>query len=176
MIPGGPDHVRLGALTFIAIKRGERYGIRLYDNNSLQRQVFQGLAWYTIAPAYRIAASFVPYEPAKCITYGNILGDLVEEESPGYVKFAWHGIDCQLDALPRGDKFFFNFRDATNGDTTYGAGRFLYTDRPKDGIVIVDFNQATNPYCAYTEHAVCPLPPAQNRLAVRIEAGERQFH
>jgi uncharacterized protein (DUF1684 family) len=104
-----------------------------------------------------------------------VLGDTTVEQSPGAIEFTWDGVTCRLDALPRGDKLFFNFRDATNGSTTYGAGRFLYTDGPKEGIVMVDFNQATNPYCAYTLYATCPLPPAQNQLSVRIAAGERKF-
>ncbi|MCB0063097.1 MAG: DUF1684 domain-containing protein [Caldilineaceae bacterium] len=172
---GGPDRVTLGALTMIVIKRGARYGIRFFDNNSTRRQAFRGLSWYPVDPAYRIAAQFVAYEPAKPVTYGNVLGDEVTEPSPGYVAFSCNGIECRLDALPRGEKLFFNFRDATNGDTTYGAGRFLSTDGPQEGVVIVDFNQATNPYCAYTDFATCPLPPAQNRLPVRIEAGEQKF-
>lgn len=172
---GQPDKVTLDALTLIVIKRGERVGIRFFDNNSPRRQDFTDLNWYPIDPAYRLTARFVAYEPAKQITYGNVLGDQVEEPSPGYIAFSVNGVDCQLDALPRGNKLFFNFRDATNGETTYGAGRFLVTDGPQDGIVTVDFNQATNPYCAYTDYATCPLPPAQNRLPVPISAGEQKF-
>lgn len=178
---GSPDLVTLGDFSMILIRRGERYGIRLYDNNSPIRQAFTGLDWYPVDPAYRLEAEFVPYEPARLISYSNVLGDTVEEECPGAVEFTWQGVRCRLDALPRGDKFFFNFRDGTNGSTTYGAGRFLYTEgvkksgEGKAGTVIVDFNQATNPYCAYTTYATCPLPPTQNRLPVRIEAGERKF-
>lgn len=172
---GGPDLVTLGTFTMIVIKRGERYGIRLYDDSSPRRQAFTDLDWFPIDSAYRIAAQFVAYEPAKLITYGNVLGDLVEEESPGYIEFGWNDTVCRLDALPRGNQLFFNFRDETNGDTTYGAGRFLYTDDPADGMVVVDFNRATNPYCAYTDYATCPLPPVQNRLPIRVEAGERKF-
>lgn len=172
---GPPDRVTLGAVTMIVIKRGERYGVRFFDNNSSRRAQFDGLAWYPIDPTMRIDAHFMPYDPAKMITYGNVLGDQVEEPSNGYVEFEYNGETYRLDALPRGDKLFFNFRDATNGDTTYGAGRFLVIDGPQDGRVIMDFNQATNPYCAYTDYATCPLPPAQNRLPVRIEAGEQRF-
>ncbi len=172
---GAPDVVTLGELSLIVIKRGERYGIRLYNNASPMRQAFTHLDWYEIDPAYRIEARFVTYEPARTIAYDNVLGDTTVEQSPGAIEFTWDGVTCRLDALPRGDKLFFNFRDATNGSTTYGAGRFLYTDGPKEGIVIVDFNQATNPYCAYTLYATCPLPPAQNQLSVRIAAGERKF-
>jgi len=178
---GSPDLITVGACSMILIKRGERYGIRLYDNNSPIRQAFTGLDWYPVNPAYRIEATFIPYEPARMISYSNILGDIVEEETTGAIEFTWDGQRCRLDALPRGDKFFFNFRDGTNGDSTYGAGRFLMTDgvrKEKDattGTVLVDFNLATNPYCAYTTYATCPLPPAQNRLPVRIEAGEKNF-
>ncbi len=178
---GSPDLVTVGDFSMILIKRGERYGIRLYDNNSPIRQAFTGLDWFPVDPAYRIEAEFVPYEPPRLISYGTMLGDTVEEACPGAVEFTWQGVHCRLDALPRGDKFFFNFRDGTNGSATYGAGRFLYTEgvkygeEGKTGTVIVDFNQATNPYCAYTAYATCPLPPAQNRLPVRIEAGERNF-
>lgn len=174
-ITASPDIVSLGKLSMIVIKRGDRYGIRLYDDASVRRQNFRDLDWYPVTSAYRVTARFIPYDPPKAIRYGNVLGDLLEEQCPGVVLFTLDGIECRLDAQPRGDKLFFNFRDATNGDTTYGAGRFLYADMPEDGTVIVDFNQATNPYCAYTEYATCPLPPAQNRLPIRIEAGERQF-
>lgn len=170
-----PDWVAVGALSMIVIKRGTRCGIRLFDNTNPRRNAFTDLHWYPINPAYRIVAEFVPYEPAKTISYGNVLGDVVEEHSPGAVLFTWNGVPCRLDAQPRGDKLFFNFRDETNGDTTYGAGRFLTTDGPVNGTVLLDFNLATNPYCAYTDYATCPLPPAQNRLAVRIEAGEQRF-
>jgi len=64
----------------------------------------------------------------------------------------------------------------TNNKTTYGAGRFLYADLPKDGKVVLDFNQAVNPPCAFTPFATCPLPPRQNRLKVAIEAGELNYH
>jgi len=173
---GAPDRVTLGDLSMIVIKRGERYGIRLFDNGSPRRATFRGLNWYPVQPAYRITARFLPYEPAKPISYHNVLGDLIEVASPGAILFAWDGVACRLDAQPGGHKLFFNFRDATNGESTYGAGRFLYTDAPQgDGTVLVDFNQATNPYCAYTDYATCPLPPLQNRLPVRIEAGEKKF-
>ncbi len=74
---------------------------------------------------------------------------------------------------PGAKQLFFIFRDQTSGKETYGAGRFLYTDLPKDGQVILDFNKAYNPPCVFTPYATCPLPPPENRLAVRIEAGER---
>ena len=71
---------------------------------------------------------------------------------------------------------FFIFKDPTSQDTTYPAGRFLHTPLPKNGRVVVDFNLAYNPPCAFTDFATCPLPPRQNQMAVRIEAGEKAYH
>jgi uncharacterized protein (DUF1684 family) len=69
---------------------------------------------------------------------------------------------------------FFIFGDETNRTETYGAGRFLYAAPAKDGTVILDFNRAYNPPCAFSAFATCPLPPKQNRLALKVEAGEKR--
>src|SRR5439155_2263576 len=95
--------------------------------------------------------------------------------SPGYATFQLQGQTIRLDPVLEGDQLFFIFRDQTSGKTTYGAGRFLYSDLPKDGKVVLDFNKAYNPPCAFTPYATCPLPPKQNRLPVRIEAGEKRY-
>jgi uncharacterized protein (DUF1684 family) len=174
-LTGKPDVVALNALEMIVIKRGLRMGIRLFDNATPRRQTFTGLEWYPIDPAYCVTARFVPYTPPRPISYVNVLDDPMTADSPGAIEFTWQGAVYRLDAQPAGDKLFFNFRDATNRDTTYGAGRFLTTPGPVDGLVTVDFNQATNPYCAYTPYGTCPLPPPQNHLPIRIEAGERRF-
>jgi uncharacterized protein (DUF1684 family) len=71
---------------------------------------------------------------------------------------------------------FFIFKDTTSRDATYPAGRFLHTDLPKDGVVMIDFNKAYNPPCAFTDFATCPLPRKENQLPVRIEAGELAYH
>jgi uncharacterized protein len=170
-----PDFVELGDLTMVLLARGQRFGIRLWDKASPVRRAFAGLRWYPIRPAYRIAVQFVAYDPPRQLPVSDVLGDETLRPFPGYVCFTWQGQECRLDAEARGDKFFFNFADLTNGDATHPAGRFLYTDQADSGYVTLDFNLATNPYCAYTAYATCPLPPAQNRLPVRIEAGERRF-
>jgi uncharacterized protein (DUF1684 family) len=74
-----------------------------------------------------------------------------------------------------GGGFFLPFMDATNGQGTYEAGRYLEIDPRPDGSFEVDFNLAYNPYCAYNEHWSCPIPPKENRLSVPIEAGEKAF-
>ena len=73
------------------------------------------------------------------------------------------------------NQLFFVFRDLTSGKETYPAGRFLYAALPQAGRVVLDFNLAENPPCAFTPYATCPLPPPQNRLQVRIEAGELDY-
>ena len=84
------------------------------------------------------------------------------------------GKSVRLDPVlePGSPRLFFIFRDATSGSATYGGGRFLYADPPKDGHVVLDFNRAYSPPCAFTPYATCPLPPPQNRLASAVEAGE----
>jgi hypothetical protein len=170
-----PDYVTLGDLTMLVIRRGERHGIRLWDKKSPERQKFAGLRWYPIDPAWCLITRFVPYEPAKLITYTDVLDDQHEAASPGAVIFRWQGEEYCLDAQAAGKRLFFNFGDATNRESTYGAGRFLFSELPQNGEVMMDFNLATSPYCAYTTFATCPLPPAQNRLALRVEAGEQRY-
>ena len=172
---GNPDRIRFGAFTLYVIHRGERYGIRLKDNESESRRQFTGLHWFPVKEKYRVTAKFVPYQPPRMIAIPNILGDTDQESSPGYAVFTLDGQPLRLDPVVEDDQLFFIFHDLTNGRETYPAGRFLYTDLPKNGEVVLDFNKAENPPCAFTAYATCPLPPKQNRLSFRIEAGELNY-
>lgn len=176
---GNPDWAVLGSLSFLVIERGERIGIRIFDSEAEPRRQFQGLDWYAVDPAWQITARFEPYDPPKPIHITNILGDTHEAGSPGKVVFEQDGQRYELDAEARGEGLFFNFRDATNKSETYGAGRFLYAKLPEDesgkGEVVLDFNRATNPYCAYTAYATCPLPPQANTLELAVTAGEKRY-
>ena len=98
-----------------------------------------------------------------------------EEPSPGYAEFQIKGRTLRLEPVAEEDDLFFMFKDTTSGRTTYGAGRFLYADKPKDGTVELDFNKAENPPCAFTAFATCPLPPKQNALPLAVEAGEKTY-
>jgi uncharacterized protein (DUF1684 family) len=173
--PGGPDKVAVGEFTMFVIHRGNRYGIRLKDNNSEFRREFTGLHWFPVRDEYRIVARFVPYEQAHQIAIPNVLGETEKEPSPGYAIFSLHGHEYRLDPVLEENRLFFIFRDQTSGKETYGSGRFLYAEMPQEGKVVLDFNKAENPPCAFTPFATCPLPPAQNRLQVRIEAGELNY-
>jgi uncharacterized protein (DUF1684 family) len=171
------DFVQAGRLRLFVIQRGDRMGIRLRDPDSQYRRGFKGIASFPASPAYRVTARFVA-EPRK-IPILNVLGQTEDSECPGYVVFRLAGKEHRLYPIietPGDKELFYIFRDLTAGKETYGAGRFLYSDLPKDGKVVLDFNKAYNPPCAFTPYATCPLPPKQNHIAVRIEAGEKAYH
>ncbi len=173
--PDGPDKVVIGEFTMFVIHRGNRYGIRLKDKDSEFRKEFTGLHWFPVREDYRIVARFVPYDQPRKIAVPNVLGETEKEPSPGYALFSIRGHEYRLDPVLEGNRLFFIFRDQTSSKETYGSGRFLYAELPREGKVVLDFNKAENPPCAFTPYATCPLPPAQNRLAVRIEAGELNY-
>ena len=172
---GPADTISAGSLTLTVIRRGNRVGVRVKDRAAERRRSFPGLRWYPVREAWRVTARFVPYNPPRTIPIANVLGQLDEQGSPGYVTFSAGGREQRLEALGKSASapLFFILRDGTSGDTTYPAGRFLYTEAPIGGQVVLDFNKAENPPCAYTEFATCPLPPRQNWLRLRIEAGEQ---
>ena len=167
----------LGPVSLQVIERGGRFGIRMKDNQSAQRRAFAGLTWYPVSEAHRVVARFVPHSEKKTIAIANVLGQEDQMASPGYAVFKIGDKEVRLDPVleePDAKELFFIFKDQTAGRDTYPAGRFLYTDLPKDGTVVLDFNKAYSPPCAFTAYATCPLPAPQNRLAVRIEAGEKK--
>lgn len=177
----GGDRTALAAgdLRMFLIRREDRYGIRMRDLNSPMRRGFEGLTYYPLAEPARIAATFTPYPEPHEIAIPNVLGQSPKMVSPGFVTFTFLGRPLRLEPVYETDEkkdLFFIFKDLTSQDATYPAGRFLHTPLPKDGQVTIDFNLAYNPPCAFTDFATCPLPPRQNQLAVRIEAGEKRYH
>jgi len=176
-----PDVLALGALTLQIIDRGGRPGVRLKDMKNPARAAFKGLRYFPIDARFRVVATFVPHEKPVSINVPNVLGMVESMPSPGYASFVLDGAGTsgktqplRLDAVRESGEtqLFFIFRDPTAGKSTYGAGRFLYADPPANGKIVLDFNKAYSPPCAFTPHATCPLPPANNRLPVAIEAGE----
>ena len=172
---GQPDRIALGRLSMIVIQRGSRHGIRLWDNANRARRDFRGTHWFPVTESHRLTARFVSYPQPKMIPIVNVLGDIDPNPSPGYAEFEIDGKPCRLEPVLEGNELFFLLKDLTSGKQTYPAGRFLYTDLPKDGKVILDFNKAHNPPCAFTAFATCPLPPRQNYLPVPIDAGELNY-
>jgi uncharacterized protein (DUF1684 family) len=173
---GKPKVLRLGSISFFVIKRGDRLGVRVKDSQSAALAAFHGVQSYPADPGWRVVARFEPHPRPTSIPITNVLGMTEQDPSPGVVVFEHGGKTYRLDALDNGDgSLELLFADATTGRETYGAGRFLDTDPPHDGKVVVDFNKAYNPPCAFTTFATCPLPPRQNRLAVAVTAGEKKY-
>ena len=174
---GPPTIVRAGTVSFFAIERGGRLGVRVKDSEAATRKNFTRLDYYAIDPAWRFEARFEPYNPPKKISVPTELGAPETDVSPGALVFELSGRTYRLDpVLEEGSPdLFIIFGDRTNGSTTYGAGRFLYAPMPKNGRTVVDFNKSYNPPCAFTPYATCPLPPAQNHLPLEVTAGEKKY-
>ena len=116
-------------------------------------------------------AQFNAYPQQEKVLVAYTGGSTEVFPSSGDVVFQLMGQTFRLKAFVTGDQLFVMFRDQTSGKETYGGGRYINAEAPKDGKVILDFNKAYNPYCAFSPYAACPIPPRQNHLAVRIEAG-----
>jgi uncharacterized protein len=175
--PDSKDRVHVGRLNMQVILRGGKFGVRLRDPESEGRRRFHGIESYPAAESWRLTARFVS-EPRK-IPILNVLGQTEDSDCPGYAAFQIHGREYRMYPIleePGAKELFYIFRDLTSGKETYGAGRFLYSALPENGHVVLDFNKAYNPPCAFTPYATCPLPPRENRLNVRVEAGEKKYH
>ena len=163
-------------LTLFVHYSGERLAIRMLDSNSAIRRDFGGLRWYPVDAAWRVPARFVPHDEPRDVQIQNILGDIETLTSSGTVRLQLGGEELEMLPVDVGDQLWFIFRDLTSGSDTYAAARFLYADAPgEDGRMVVDFNRAYNPPCAFNPHTTCPLPPRANRLPVRVEAGELDY-
>jgi uncharacterized protein len=171
-----PTIVRAGSLSFQIIKREDKLGVRVKDKDHPDRAGFRGLEYFPTDPKWRIEARFEPYNPPRAIPILNVLNMETDEPSPGAVVFEIAGKTYRLDAITEkgNPQFFMIFADDTRGKETYGAGRYLYIDPPDaNNRIVIDFNKAYSPPCAFTNYATCPLPPQQNILPVAINAGEK---
>ena len=165
-----------GSLEWFVIKRSDRIGVRLRDLESEQLKTFQGIERYPVEYSWKLPAKFEPAKEGETIDITNVLGQTTAEKLAGTLVFDVDGKEQRLAATGEGAKLFVVFGDATNGKETYGAGRFIYVDKPDStNVAVIDFNKAYNPPCAFTEFATCPLPAKQNVLAVAITAGEKNY-
>lgn len=171
--------LELGSLRWFIIKRGDKVGVRLRDVESPLLKEFTGIETYPIDAEWRVEATLEPYNPVKFIPVPNILGTIDSMESPGVLRFDIDGKTYRIDPVieEKSDTLLFIiFGDQTNGNETYGGGRFVYIPFPDaNGKTFLDFNRAYNPPCVFTDFATCPLPPPQNKLAVKIFAGEKKW-
>ena len=172
-----PTTVSFGAANFYVIDREGRKGLRVKDGDAETRKGFLGIDYFPIDPSWHIVATWVPFNPAHKLEIGTVIGTIDKVDVPGKAVFQRDGHTYEL--LPYqeepGGELFFVIADRTSGKETYGAARFLYAALPKDGKVILDFNEAYNPPCAFTRFATCPLAPPENRLDLSVTAGEKKY-
>jgi len=174
---GRPTLVTCETMSFYVINRGERRALRVKDSATARRTGFVGIDYYPIDPSWRIEAKWVPFAKEREVPIENILGQVSPATVLGEAVFERDGHTMKLLPLQSGpgEPLFFIIADETSGKETYSAARFVYADPPMDGVVVLDFNKAINPPCAFTPFATCPLPPAENRMPIAVTAGEKDY-
>jgi uncharacterized protein (DUF1684 family) len=181
MVPdteGTPTLVKSGNLSLHVIFR-ESYALRIKDSQAPVRIQFKGVENFDIHWDWRIDGRFIPGEEGQTIQIANVLGQLNPRPMPGWFEFERDDKIHRLMTLGEEDSesLWIIFADRTTGHETYGAGRFLYSDgMPQNGRLVLDFNKAYNPPCAFNDYSTCPLPPQANRLDLAVTAGEKDFH
>jgi uncharacterized protein (DUF1684 family) len=173
-----PTTVSFGTASFYVIDRDGRRGLRVKDSEASSRKHFLGIDSFPIDASWRIEADWVPAAPGETLEMGSVIGTIDKYPVPGKLAFTRDGKHFEILPVieePGDAQYFIVFADRTSGKETYGAARFLYIDPPKDGKVVLDFNKAYNPPCAFTGFATCPLAPPENRLDLRVTAGEKNY-
>jgi hypothetical protein len=169
--------LHLGDLRLSLIRRGDRVGLRVKDTRSEALRDFKGIPAFPPDPAWRVVGRLEAYPAPRTVSVPTVIGTPMEAKAPGRVHFRLKGRALSLEPVLEEDgTLFFIFKDASSGKQTYPAGRFLYAQPAKDGKVVLDFNRAQNPPCAFTAYATCPLPPKGNALRVAVRAGEKNPH
>ena len=174
--PGKSIVLRNGDVNWIQVRRGDRFALRVRDNSSEVYDAFYGIDLYPITTNWRMTAKWVPHE--KTVAIPNVLGTVSETASPAHVAFWIDGVKHTLDVTgdPDDERFMLVFADETSGRATYGGGRYVWISQPDtEGRVVLDFNLAYNPPCVWTAFATCLLPSRDNRLAISVEAGEKNW-
>ncbi len=172
-----PTFLQQGDLAWYIIKRGDRYGIRLWDNKHPRIDQLDHIPSYPIQTGYVVEATLEPFDTPRSMTVATPLEGYTETyECPGTLNFRLHGKNLELYPFASGNGYFLVIADETTAVDTYGAGRFMYAVPDSTGRIILDFNKAYNPPCAFSPFATCPMPPRENILEVAIEAGEKTVH
>lgn len=173
-----PDVLVSGTLRFFLIARGERLGIRFKDSDAPTRRAFQGLEYFPYQPAWRLEGRFERFAEPRRVEIFDVTGNRKLEPLSGLIQFEVGGEVFRLEALwdEEDQEYFVLFRDRTSGKSTYGSGRFLHVAKEDaSGRVVVDFNYAYNPPCAFSAFATCPIPPRSQWLPFEVSAGEKVY-
>ena len=172
-ISENPSFIKFEDICLVVIQRGNRLGVRMWDNQREERRSFPARSWYDIDEQYRIPATFTPYDRPKMAYFPDITGEKSEFPVEGYLSFEFGGNHYQLEINKEDDgTLFVRFWDPTSKDETYPTGRYLIADIEADGQIFIDFNRAYSPPCAFTDFATCVFAPEQNHLDFKVLAGE----
>jgi len=160
-------------LRMVVHEHAGKYAIRIWDNERIERFTLPLLKWFPINKHFRITGRYTRYKQPQVIDHLDAFGEMVDDRIDGYITFKFEGKTYKLDVTEKkSHKLFIKFRDLTSSKETYPPSRYCYTEPVKDGRVVIDFNYAYSPPCAFTEYATCLFAPTQNNLPFRIEAGE----
>ncbi len=171
-----PDTLEVGGIRMVVHRSGERKTLRVWDPEGEMARGFLGFTWFPIQMNYRVTGRFIRDASPRDMQVANTFGDLDTYQTEGVVEFTLNGQTLRLRPFTtRPKRFYFVFRDQSSGSETYEAARFLYSDLRDDGTTVLDFNQAYNPPCAFNPYTTCPIPLPENRLAVKVLAGERAY-
>ncbi|QEY16786.1 DUF1684 domain-containing protein [Cellvibrio sp. KY-GH-1] len=175
---GSPSIIRIDSISIELLRRSGKFAVRVRDSRQKKITQFPPLQWYPETESFRLPATFVAHPHDKTMPISLALGGTYELSNPGYLRFNFNGNEYQLEVIKQGNanQLFVIFKDKTNGDYSYGGGRFLFIPfdlwDEKVSALTIDFNRSISPPCAFTEAATCPLPPANNSLPFAVEAGE----
>ena len=171
-----PDELEVGAIRVMVHRSGQRKSLRVWDPEGEMARGFLGFRWFPIQMDYRVTGRLIRDAMPRDVHVVNTFGDVDTYKSEGVVEFTLEGLTLRVRPFTtRPKRFYFVFRDRSSGEETYEAARFLYSDLRDDGTTVLDFNQAYNPPCAFNPHTTCPIPLRENRLDVKVLAGERAY-
>jgi uncharacterized protein len=170
-----PSYVTYQTLRMVTIRRAHRVGVRLWDNERPERLSFPGRSWFDPDEQFRVSAAYTPYPAPAKVSLLNNLGELEDVYMHGYVSFRLLGRGHRLDAAELSDgRLYIQFRDTTNGFTTYAHGRYVYSEPvQEEGFLVIDFNQAFNPPSAFSPYSTSTFAHKRNMMKVPLEAGEK---
>lgn len=170
------DELVAGSVKMAVHVSGERRSLRVWDPEGPLARGFKGFTWFPIQGNYRVTGRFIPDATPRTLQVVNTFGDMDTFTTQGVVEFALNGQTLRLRPFTtRPKRFYFVFKDASSGNETYAAARFLYSDLRDDGTTVLDFNQAYNPPCAFNPYTTCPIPLPENRMPLKVLAGERAY-
>lgn len=175
---GGPnaDELRIGEVRMVVHVSGENRSLRVRDPKGPLATGFLGFTWFKIDPKYRVTGRFVKDAAPRALKVLNTFGDIDSYNTEGVITFTLLGKKMSVRPFTtRPNRFYIVFKDQSSGKETYAAARFLYADLKPDGTTVLDFNEAYNPPCAFNPHTTCPIPLKENRLPIKILAGEKAY-